>query len=115
MSDNQAGSGDTRDARTGEGPTPKGRPAGPPMNSSMASDAGPRQTLEDPVNAVNPWATPSDFSIEDIDEGDTPLDEGMDRLIDPSLGNERLSNNLDVLDLDRSFIIESEEPDFSGD
>jgi translation elongation factor EF-1beta len=70
---------------------------------------------QDPVNAVNPRTTPSDFTIDDIDEGDTSLDEGIDRLIDPSLGNERLSNNLDVLDLDRSLIIESEEPDFTGD
>jgi hypothetical protein len=39
----------------------------------------------------------------------------MDRMIDPSLGRERLSTNMDVLDLDRSWIQESEEPDFSDD
>lgn len=115
MSDNQAGSGDTRDVRTQEGITPKGVPAGPSMTSSQASDEGPLPMPQDPVNAVNPRATPSDFTMDEIDDGETPLDEGMDRLIDPSLGNERLSTNFDVLDLDRSFIVESEEPDFTDD
>lgn len=115
MSDNQAASGDTRDVRTQEGETPKGKAAGPPMTSSQASEAGPLPMPQDPVNAVDTGATPSDFTIEEIDRGETPLDEGMDRLIDPSLGNERLSANFDVLDLDRSFIVESEEPDFTDD
>src|SRR5947208_1089798 len=110
MSDNQAASGDTRDVRTQEGDTPKGKAAGPAMNSGQASDAGPLPMPQDPVDAADTEATPSDFTMENIDRGETPLDEGMDRLIDPSLGNERLSTNFDVLDLDRSFIVESEEP-----
>ncbi len=115
MANNQGGAGDTRDARTDQGASPHGDHAGPAMNSSRASDFGPLSMPDDPVNAVNPAATPSDFTLDEIDMGETPLDEGMDRLIDPSLGNERLSNNMDVLDLDRSFIVESEEHDFTDD
>src|SRR5262245_33905758 len=115
MSNKRAGFDDDRDARTQPGPTPRGHEAGPPMNSSEASYAVPLHIPEDPTEAVNALVKPSEFTIEEIEEGETPLDEGIDRLIDPSLGNERLSTNLDVLDLDRSFIIESEEPDFSGD
>src|SRR5438045_7226780 len=87
---------DTRDARAGQGTRPRGDRVGPPVTSSAAH-------------------LPDDFSVEEAEEPDTPLDEGMDRMIDTSLGRERLSNNMDVLDLDRSWIEESEEPDFSDD
>jgi hypothetical protein len=50
--------------------------------------------------------------MRDIYEGDTPLDEEMDSLIDPSMESERMSTNPDVLDLDSSWRVEGEEPDF---
>jgi hypothetical protein len=49
------------------------------------------------------------------DGQDGPDEEEMDRLVDPSMGRERMSTNMDVLDLDSSWIGESEEPDFAGD
>ena len=69
---------------------------------------------QDPANAVNPAATPSDYSLLDIERGETPLDDEMEQLVDPSMGRERMSNNMDVLDLDSTWIAESEEPDFAG-
>src|SRR4051794_20386369 len=108
--DNPARTNDSRDARTWQGASPQGDSVRPEQGTGWAADAASAEPVDDPVGAVNPGASPSSFTIEDIDEGDTPLDEGMDMLIDPSLGTERLSNNRDVLDLDRSFIQESEEP-----
>jgi hypothetical protein len=67
---------------------------------------------DDPVSAVNPAASPSSYSQRDIDTGNTPLDEEMEMLIDPSIGPERMSTNPDVLDLDESWRVEGEEPDF---
>jgi hypothetical protein len=49
------------------------------------------------------------------DAQDGSDEEEMDRLVDPSMGRERMSTNMDVLDLDSSWIGESEEPDFAGD
>lgn len=101
---------DSRDSRTQQGEA-----ARPIENRdtigevrSIAPDA------EDPVNAVNPAATPSDYSQREIDAGETPLDEEMERMVDPSISSERMSGNLDVLDLDSSWIDEAEEPDFAG-
>src|SRR6476659_4351404 len=87
---------DSRDARTGPGTRPRGDQVSPPVTSSSAH-------------------VPDDFTAEEAEELDTPLDAGMDRMIDPSLGRERMSNNMDVLDLDGSWLEESEEPDFSED
>jgi len=70
---------------------------------------------DDPVNAVDPTASPSRYSQRDIDAGRTPLDEDMEMLVDPSIGRERLSTNPDVLDLDDSWRVEGEEPDFMDD
>src|SRR5437016_5406134 len=114
MDENSADVDDSRDARTGEGSRPRGDRVGPPITSGVNNGSIP-MSAEDPVSAANPNARPSDFTMEEINEGDTPLDEGMDRLIDPSLGRERLSTNMDVLDLDGSWIEESEEPDFPDD
>lgn len=115
MDNRQAPEGDTRDARTGEGILPQGDFAGPSRTSSDAMDDLDLIDIQDPVGAADPMARPSDFGLDEIDMGETPLDEGMDRLIDPSIGNERLSNNMDVLDLDDSLIVRSEEPDFMED
>ena len=115
MDNNQAAGGDDRDARTGEGPLPRGDRSGPPMNSSDALEELDRLEIDDPVSAANRSTRPGDFTMDEIDTGETPLDEGMDLLIDPSLGRERMSNNMDVLDLDESFLVRSEEPDFMED
>lgn len=114
MDETRADVDDSRDARTGEGPRPRGDRVGPPITSGPADESIP-MTAQDPVSAVNPAARPGDFTIEEIEEGETPLDDDMGFLVDPSLGRERFSNNMDVLDLDSSWIEESEEPDFSDD
>lgn len=113
--DRAGGAGDTRDARTGEGELPHGDLMGRAISGSASGEEGSSAMVQDPVEAVDPGATPSDYTMRDIERGDTPLDEGMDLMIDPSLGTERMSTNLDVLDLDSSFIVESEEPDFMQD
>jgi hypothetical protein len=105
---------DTRDVRTGQGELPGGDPVGPSRESAAADEGLPLRQPDDPVNAVAPGVRPSDYTMREIDAGETPLDEGMDELIDPGF-SERLSNNLDVLDLDRSYIVEGEEPDFNED
>jgi len=101
---------DSRDSRTQQGEA-----ARPIENRdvigeerSVAPDA------DDPVSAVNPSATPSDYSQQEIDAGETPLDDEMEQMVDPSISRERMSTNPDVLDLDSSWIDESEEPDFAG-
>lgn len=112
---NLASTNDTRDARTGQGIQPHGDPVRAPRTGAEAEDNLPIAAPDDPVNAVDPRASAFEFTTREIDEGETPLDEGMDELIDPSLGmGERLSTNPDVLDLDSSYFEESEEPDFSG-
>ena len=40
------------------------------------------------------------------------MDRNMERLVDPTMDTERVSNNFDVLDLDESWLVEGEEPDF---
>lgn len=102
---------DSRDSRTGQGEA-----AHPSENRDVSGEG---RTLDadaqDPVSAINANETPSDYSLREIDEGEVPLDEEMERLVDPSMGRERMSSNMDVLDLDSSWITESEEPDFAGD
>src|SRR4051794_20203481 len=112
MNDRLPPEGDTRDTRTGEGLIPQGDFEGPPVTSSEGMNDFDLIDIQDPVDAANPLADPSDFSIDEINMGETPLDEGMDRLIDPSIGRERMSNNMDVLDLDSSLLVRGEEPDF---
>lgn len=112
---NQSHTNDTRDNRTGQGERPAGDDVKPSRISSSASEVQPRAVPDNPVNAVAPRARPSDYTMEDIDEGRTPEDEGIDSLVDPSLGNERMSTNPDVLDLDGSYLDEGEEPSFSDD
>src|SRR6266550_360186 len=101
---------DSRDARTQAGDT-----AHPTEPRDTPDEIMVQAPPDDPVNAVNPAASPSRYSQRDIDTGNTPLDEEMEMLVDPSIGRERLSTNPDVLDLDDSWRVESEEPDFMDD
>ena len=102
---NEARHNDTRDARTQAGES--SRPVEHrPLEETEVPPA------EDPALAGDPTASPSSYSSKEIEEGRTPLDEDMDRLIDPSIGRERMSTNPDVMDLDESWLVESEEPDF---
>src|SRR5437868_14630874 len=90
---------DSRDSRTQQGEGPR-----PIENRDVIGEVrtiGP--DADDPVTAVNPAATPSDYSMQEIDEGEVPMDEEMERLVDPSMGRERMSSNMDVLDLDVSW------------
>src|SRR5690348_6016016 len=111
---NKSRTDDTRDARTGQGALPHGDHLRTTRESAEADEALPLRQPDDPVNAVAPGVSPSDYSMREIDRGETPLDEGMDELIDPGF-NERLSNNPDVLDLGRRILIEGEEPSFNED
>ena len=101
---------DSRDNRTTQGPSPK-----PMENRDVLDEYRGLATEQDPVNAVNPMASPSSYSFDDVEEGETPLDEELDSLIDPDRESEQLSNNPDVLNLDASWRVESEEPDFMDD
>ena len=101
---------DSRDNRTTQGPTPK-----PLENRDMISEGRSLAPEQDPVNAVNPMASPSSYSLNAIEAGDTPVDEELDLLVDPDMEREQLSNNPDVLNLDASWRVESEEADFMGD
>jgi hypothetical protein len=101
---------DSRDARTLEGETPH-----PTEPRDFLDEVVVEEPPDDPVNAVDPSASPSSYSQRDIDTGVTPLDDDMGTLIDPDIGRERLSTNPDVLDLDDSWRTEGEEPDFMDD
>jgi hypothetical protein len=105
--DSPARHNDSRDSRTqaGEAAHPIDLPDTP---DELVIEAPP----DDEVNAASASASPSSYSQRDIDTGNTPMDEEMRRLVDPGLGRERMSNNPDVLDLDDSWRVESEEPDF---
>jgi hypothetical protein len=98
---------DSRDSRTQAGES-----AHPTERRDMPDESIVRAPADDPVTAVSPAASPSRYSSREVEEGDTPLDEGMDLLVDPSIGREKLSTNPDVLDLDESWRVEGEEPDF---
>lgn len=101
---------DSRDTRTGEGER-----ANPTVQRDTLSEARTQAPPDDPVTAVNPRSTPSDFTMRDIDQGNTPMDEEMDALIDPSMESEQMSTNPDVLNLDSTWRVEGEEPDFMDD
>ncbi len=111
MDDNQsARDHDSRDTRTGEGER-----ANPTVQRDTLSEAHTQSAASDPITAVNPRATPSNYTMQDIDRGNTPLDEEMDSLIDPSIESEQMSTNPDVLNLDSTWRVEGEEPDFMDD
>ncbi len=101
---------DSRDNRTTEGPT-----AQPVENRDVSYEERSLAPEQNPVTSVDSMASPSSYTLEDIEEGNTPLDEEMDSLIDPDMGPEQLSNNPDVLNLGSEWLVESEEPDFAGD
>ncbi|MEA2575436.1 MAG: hypothetical protein QOH93_2734 [Chloroflexia bacterium] len=101
---------DSRDNRTTQGPTAK-----PLEGRDVVGEGRSLAPEEDPVNAVNSMASPSSYSSNAVDAGDTPLDEELDSLVDPDVESEQLSNNPDVLNLDASWRVESEEADFMGD
>ena len=101
---------DSRDNRTSEGPT-----ARPYENRDVMDEGRSLAPEDDPVSAVNPMASPSSYSLDSAEGGRTPLDEELDSLVDPDVGREQLSNNPDVLNLDPSWLVESEEPDFMDD
>ncbi|HUP27850.1 MAG TPA: BON domain-containing protein [Chloroflexia bacterium] len=98
---------DSRDSRTGEGER-----ADPRVQRDVMSEARSLAEGQDPVSAVNPRATPSDYTMEEIERGETPIDEEMESYIDPGVEQEQMSTNPDVLDLDESWRVEGEEPDF---
>lgn len=100
----------SRDARTGEG-TREHSPEGRDVYAETSVNA----PAQDPVNAVDASATPSDYSMLEIERGETPLDEDMEAMVDPGIGIEPMSTNPDVLDLDGSWRVEGEEPDFMED
>jgi hypothetical protein len=109
-SDNLARHVDSRDSRTTEGES-----AHPTELRELPDETFVLEPADDPVTAVNSAASPSRYTNREVEEGDTPLDEGMDMLVDPSIGRERLSANPDVLDLDETWRSEGEEPDFMDD
>jgi hypothetical protein len=98
---------DSRDSRT-----QPGQAARPVEPRSDPDEIRASSLADDPVTAADPSARPSDYTQRDIDEGNTPMDRDMERLVDPTMDTERVSNNFDVLDLDESWLVEGEEPDF---
>jgi len=107
---NPARYADSRDART-----LAGHAAHPAQPRDTPHDVVVQAPPDDPVSAVNTAASPSRYTQRDLDTGSTPLSEAMDRLIDPTIESEQLSTNSDVLGLDASWLVESEQPDFMGD
>ncbi|HET9495360.1 MAG TPA: BON domain-containing protein [Chloroflexia bacterium] len=107
---NEARHHDSRDSRTQAGES-----AHPTQRRELPNESLVRAPADDPVTAVDPGASPSRYTDRQIEEGDTPLEEDMDMLVDPSIGPEKLSTNPDVLDLDESWRTEGEEPDFMDD
>ena len=107
---NNARHTDSRDSRTQQGES-----AHPTELRDTLDEIRVQAPADDPVTAADPTASPSSYTNREVEEGDTPLGEGMDMLVDPSIGRERLSTNPDVLDLDESWRVEGEEPDFMDD
>ncbi len=101
---------DSRDSRTQAGEAPH-----PIERRDTPSEDRTETPPEDPVNAAMASASPSSYTGEDIEEGETPIDEELGMMVDPGLGGERMSTNLDVMDLDSSWREEGEEPDFMQD
>ncbi len=107
---NRARHEDSRDSRTWEHESPHSV-----EHRDMPSEAIVEEPPDDPVTAVNPMARPTEFTVQEIQEGETPIDEDIELLVDPSIGKERMSNNPDVLELDGDWREEGEEPDFMYD
>ncbi len=101
---------DSRDNRTTQGPTPM-----PKGNRDVEDEQRSLAPEQDPVSADDSMASPSSYSLADIRRGDTPMDMELESMIDPDGRPEQLSNNPDVLNLDSSWRVESEEADFMGD
>lgn len=100
---------DSRDSRTQEGES-----AHPTERRDTPDELRVQAPADNPVSAADPNASPSSYTLEDIESGNTPMDDEMEMLVDPDIGRERMSNNFDVLDLDASWRVEGEEPDFMG-
>lgn len=102
---------DSRDNRTTQGPTPL-----PIQNRDVEDETRTLAQASDPVNAADPAASPSSYSLRDYDEGRTPMDQDLMRMVDPSIkGEPPVSTNPDVLNLSDRWLVESEEADFMGD
>lgn len=98
---------DSRDTRTQEGES-----ARPTERRDTQLEDRVQAPPQDPVTASRTDASPSSYAMDNIEEGEVPLDEEMGAMIDPGIGQERLGTNMDVMDLDPSWRQESEEPDF---
>lgn len=101
---------DSRDNRTTQGSSPM-----PKENRDVRDEERSLAPAQDPVSALDSMASPSSYSLADVDAGDTPIDAELQSMIDPDGRPEQLSNNPDVLNLDSSWRVESEEADFMGD
>lgn len=101
---------DSRDNRTTQGPTPM-----PEENRDVQDEERSLAPEQNPVGAADSMASPSSYTLADISEGDTPMDQELESMVDPDMGDEQISNNPDVLNLDSSWLVESEEDDFMGD
>ncbi len=107
---NRARHEDSRDSRTWEHETPHSV-----EHRDMPGEAIVEAAPDDAVSAVYPMARPTEFTIEEIEEGETPVDDEIELMVDPSIGRERISSNPDVLELDSDWREEGEEPDFMYD
>ena len=99
---NSAEHHDSRDSRTGQGEA-----ARPRENRDQYGGEG---------RSLNPDIE----TIEGLDlgegaRGEALLDDDTMSMVDPGMGRERISANPDVLDLDESWRVEGEEPDFMQD
>ena len=101
---------DSRDSRTWEHETPHSV-----EHRDTPGEAIVEAVPDDVVSAVYPMARPTEFTIEEIEEGETPVDEEIELMVDPGIGRERISSNPDVLELDSDWREEGEEPDFMYD
>jgi hypothetical protein len=97
---------DSRDSRTTEGGT-----AHPAERGDVVGEA--RTTNPDIETIEEIGQGYSNYTGRGNGEDDDALDdEELDGMVDPTMGRERMSGNPDVLDLDSSWRVEGEEPDF---
>jgi hypothetical protein len=96
---------DSRDSRTEEGEA--ARPVEHRDGSGDGRTTNPDIETVDDIDA--PYAR---YTGRGNGEDDVLDDEDVDGLVDPSMGSERMSGNPDVLDLDETWRVEGEEPDF---
>jgi hypothetical protein len=108
-SDKGAAHHDSRDSRTGENET-----ATPVNRRDMLGET--RTTNPDIETLEDTGRGYSGYTGRGNGEDDNTLDdEDLDGMVDPTIGRERMSANPDVLDLDSSWRVEGEEPDFMDD